>query len=1204
MAAVEVSIDELDSWLKSQPVTTIDAPYLIKITGLTSENLTKITSSLGGGGSKYVDLSETILPSGIRSLQGIFSSCMNLVKSPEIPNTVTNLEDCFFACIHLLEAPVIPDSVTNLRRTFQGCSSLVKTPVLPNNITTLFGTFKGCTSLTEVSNFPNSLTDLPHAFFNCSSLRKVPEFPQGITNLYYAFTGATALTDLHLEDFFKFYSITSDKYAFTGCTNLKNFYTNYPYACKEWVKGLYNKGDRFPNDPDSCNFITYVSYSELENWLSTQVENSISSPYKVIITDIAPQDCGSLGELIQRCGRYVDLSGTILPEGLTSLMIDRTEEGIFERCEYLVEPPVLPSTLTSTERGFSGCTSLKTAPIIPEGVTEISDTFRGCTSLEEAPVIPSTVTDLERAFENCSSLTEPPIIPDSAINLAETFSGCTSLTYKVAANYLHSNTYEGVATTHWKGRADQLQYLFAANVDVTEYEILETGQVLHFENGALIIPISELDSALQSFSENTVGSAYKIKITELTTENIGDIKTALRNNSEKYVDLSATILPEVTNLNRCFSQCSTLVESPILPNSLEEMEGTFTLCENLKTFPVIPASVTNMNETFYECHSVDGEIDIPQGVVNLNSTFQDCSSLTITPTIPNGVTRLDATFCRCSSLTEFPEIPEGVTRLVDTFEGCVLVTEPPVIPSSVTIFESTFLDCTGLQTPPVLPDSLEWLVRAFSGCTSLQEMPDIPETVIYMNKAFSGCGLITETTLIPENVVSLSKAFENCTSLTTVKFGNLDYETLIEEAGDQEGVFKNCNNLQIVYTDKPYGSKSWLTSLYEASTDNIPVDPSTLTYKLLSSPIEIPLANLSNDLATLEENTLKTPFNIKVTDITSSNLSSFKSALTNNPTKYVDLHTTELPEEINIFNNTFEDCTTLVKAPALPDDATDIGGMFAGCTNLKEVPELTGNIIVMSGTFLNCTSLTEVPEIPSRVENMYQAFFGCENIESVEHIPASVTTLSQAFNGCSSLQEIKLFEVPLNVLESSAADCFKGCTSLASIAVPRVETEEDDKWHIVFLEITENSIKGKVYTHDSETKVTSIIVLPETSVDKDKLRLLGYTDELWFPEAESTEDIEDLIERIIENRYGYYNKTVIPPDKKSFVLYAADKNSVISNLDLGGGGEGQGLAFIGTEAEFNEALSIPFGEPGYIYPNSLSLITDKSNYLVGEIHNE
>ncbi len=158
-------------------------------------------------------------------------------------------------------------------------------------------------------------------------------------------------------------------------------------------------------------------------------------------------------------------------------------------------------------------------------------------------------------------------------------------------------------------------------------------------------------------------------ITGLTTSNWTQITTALTANSTKYVDLSATALPEgITNMYNGFRDCANLVAAPAIPDSVTNMEYCFYHCSSLTAAPAIPDSVTNMSDCFNGCSSLTTAPAIPDSVTNMQFCFYRCSSLTTAPAIPDGVTNMRYCFYDCSSLTGKIVINAEITD-INKWEG-------------------------------------------------------------------------------------------------------------------------------------------------------------------------------------------------------------------------------------------------------------------------------------------------------------------------------------------------------------------------------------------------------------------------------------------------------------------------------------------------------------------------------------------------------
>ena len=649
---------------------------------------------------------------------------------------------------------------------------------------------------------------------------------------------------------------------------------------------------------------------------------------------------------------------------------------------------------------------------------------------------------------------------------------------------------------------------------------------------ATTVAFSELNTWLQSQPANTVDTPYELEVTGLlvgdvqSSEYTGTLGYVLKQNNTKYVDLRETVLPTGnTSLEKMFYECSSLVYAPSLPNDVDDITRTFSGCTNLKSSPVIPSNVIVMYFTFEACSALETAPVIPESVTDIRGLFYDCTSLINPPTLPSRVTDLYALFYHCTLLTAAPTISNGVTSLNQTFSGCTSLINAPVIPNSVTNMNDTFSGCSLLTTAPVIPNSVTSMSETFYGCSALTTTPIIPDSVVTFSSAFRNCTSLTTATF-STNPPILFMSFAGCTSLTTVNVQSFDSSKITSYTK----IFMSCTNLTEFYCDTPYELKTWLDTIKTASSDNFPNDVSNCHFYLYSEPAEISITSFNNDLSALTANTVSTPFQIKVTGLTPQDVESsaqggsagtLGSFLIANPTKYVDLSLTVMP-----------------------------------------------NVTDLTSTFENCTTLIESPDLPSAITVLDSTYKGCSNLTEIKSVPSTVTYLTDCFKNCSSLESIDEFDVPLSVLKTNAEDCFSGCTSLTSIGVQGVAPiTEASEWHVIRLNFGANDVSGKVYDKDKNTTT-----IPQTTVQKGTLKLPVKTDELWFPPSNMSDaDVDEVIESVIDTKRTYFNKDVLNPLNKSFVLWKDSQSQFVSNIDFGGSG-GSGITVYPTQEELEEDL--------------------------------
>ena len=253
----------------------------------------------------------------------------------------------------------------------------------------------------------------------------------------------------------------------------------------------------------------------------------------------------------------------------------------------------------------------------------------------------------------------------------------------------------------------------------------------------------------------------------------------------------------------------------------------------------------------------------------------------------------------------------------------------------------------------------------------------------------------------------------------------------------------------------------------------------------------------------------------------------------------------DIPSGVTSMGYCFSYCTSLTTAPKIPDSVTDLTFCFNQCRSLITAPNIPSGVTMLRNCFSGCRSLTTAPKIPDSVTNMYDCFGSCTSLTTVPNIPDSVQNLNDCFSGCTSLEEITLFEADLATLvtNNKAQNCFYNCPNLTKIGTVEDPTpHEFSDWNIYRLKFDSNSVQGKVFHRDGTSHS-----ITQTSITKSNLQLPILTDELWFP-TESDSDIESIIAKMIQYKYGVFKKEVIPPDEKSFVLMADDPDKVITNL--------------------------------------------------------
>lgn len=159
------------------------------------------------------------------------------------------------------------------------------------------------------------------------------------------------------------------------------------------------------------------------------------------------------------------------------------------------------------------------------------------------------------------------------------------------------------------------------------------------------------------------GNSWGVRVINTNKTNYGSILSSINGK-------------DVKNLTYTFSECRSMVVSPVLPETTTLMEGTFFECYELKSTPIIPSNVTTLDCAFFMCESLTEAPVIPNKVTNMNDTFDSCSNLVSVPNIPANVSNLGMTFYACKKLTG--TINVDCSNLID-LRSCFLGTELPIL---------------------------------------------------------------------------------------------------------------------------------------------------------------------------------------------------------------------------------------------------------------------------------------------------------------------------------------------------------------------------------------------------------------------------------------------------------------------------------------------------------------------------------------------
>ena len=192
-----------------------------------------------------------------------------------------------------------------------------------------------------------------------------------------------------------------------------------------------------------------VPFEELEEWLSTQPDNTRDTPYELNILNLTEERLkdythkNTLASILMFFfAKYVDLRSTKIPDTVKTL--DRTffeignvvysfdiPEGVenllftYSMCG-LKEPPQLPNSIINITGAFSE-SSIPYIPELPPNIKDITMAFLDCRKLKECKWLPDGIENTSSAFARCSNL-EEAYVPENVRNVYGMFQDCDNLT--------------------------------------------------------------------------------------------------------------------------------------------------------------------------------------------------------------------------------------------------------------------------------------------------------------------------------------------------------------------------------------------------------------------------------------------------------------------------------------------------------------------------------------------------------------------------------------------------------------------------------------------------------------------------------------------------------------------------------------------------------------------------------------------------------
>lgn len=465
---------------------------------------------------------------------------------------------------------------------------------------------------------------------------------------------------------------------------------------------------------------------------------------------------------------------------------------------------------------------------------------------------------------------------------------------------------------------------------------------------------------------------------------------------------------------------------------------------------------------------------------------------------------------------------------------------------------------------------------------------------------FMNCSELTRvTSLTIPNAVKISSMFNNCAKLTQIDNFQIDFSKIATTGNYSQMVYKTAlTTVNVIDTVIPSPYDGTVVTKVEDVTKIINYSKSGVTVSggnvIVPSKIETVFNLLDTLLKQLPENTVDTPYDIEITEISyeqcqggvSMKKDSIGYVLSRaNKYKYVGLSFTTLSSDITSTLHMFYDCSNLISLDTSAFiNVEKVGSFCSGCTNLKYI-NTSGLANIQGGQknmFYNCTSLTTIDTSAfinlsgadymfrgctslttidtsafTNITNAMYMFNGCINLKSID-ISAfnKVKNASSMFKDCTSLEEVNGWCLPRT---TNTDDIFKNCPESLVVHVKKPTIQDTDQFSLIRLKMNRTSTQITVQGITESEPRTSTLATTKGS----QIIFGGKSDEITFGSVSDYEFASMLTFKYIWN----YRSKSLDPSQKNFVLWATEGSNVITNI---GGGGGSALVPSMTQAQYDK----------------------------------
>lgn len=919
-----------------------------------------------------------------------------------------------------------------------------------------------------------------------------------------------------------------------------------------------------------------VAFSNLETYLTNQAANTVDTPLELNIIGTTVDDWlpsineGTVGFILNKVKRYVDLTYTELPEDLEEM------DSTFENCTTLVKPPVIPENVNNLSECFRGCTNLKSAPIIPENVGSMFGTFQNCSNLISTPTIPDTVSSLAYCFSGCSKLTSVSNIPNSVINLSYCFRDCTSLVKApnlgnsiLQMNGCFQNCTALITGPKIPESVNNMTNCYSGCINLTTVNNFPNNvnkttkntykNCTSLYNGSIFRNISKVSDLFNGAAVQACG----LLVDSVTNQTFGDINNLkIYTTPNHFEKLKASVELNYPNRNFTVIQVDACLDYDEIEDWLANQE------ENTKNNPYkifVGGGLTYERLYYYDRFSGTSTF----AMLFDKEKYVDLIHLCLS----KDTTTLHMSFCQFGSIhmgqtykyphiTRICEIPPQVTEMIRTFTDNNIIEgfgENNLIPENVIKCFAPFENTTSLKDVYIEHH------LANEDNTSIQyDFSDDSNTCTYKYyvKDYSYMYKFNQSLCDNKRVIlecdykDLGKYlswWSNPCEDVQLKINNFPKEAI---ENNEVGSNPTMSNISKILTGTTYllvkdyyvDGKKWADNLsysydlgnssFDLKLTKLPENITSLRYAFYGSNIayspEIP-ETVNNLFATYQFSKLKEAPKLPE-NITNLNWTFAQTMLE---------RISHIPNSVEEMICTFGDSYNFITIDKFPENLITLESCFEN-TKLNTIPKIPDTVVDMSSSFSYCNKLQNITNISKNVTDLSNCFFGCENINTIPNIPETVENMEYCFYNCTNLTTINKWALDVTKEGLNLDNCFYNCPSLTTINTTSKpanreykSSDLDSGWRHLTIKptgfgtykITCRDLKGN----------TSRLDIRATDIDT------FYTDEILFAPYNTLNDsfIEDML------KYKLAFGDGLDPSKQNFVVWAKDESAIKTNIVAG-----------------------------------------------------